>query len=232
MPTLQGVKFRLKRIQDALTKPFSEMTVVPMGNEGVFDFLAPLIPELPTVPEELKQAALPDDQAAQVIESSEPEVSRTLYVMARLLRARKIAEVGVFRGATSRFLARALQDNGGGELFLVDMSEDALKAAESMVGDAPGVNLRNLLGSSTAEEVLAAVPPDLDLVYLDADHTEAGVRAELAKWIPRIRSGGIVAVHDSVGISGVCKAVVEYAGSHTLLTMSTQRGCGFSMIRV
>ncbi len=159
-------------------------------------------------------------------------MSRTLYVMARLLRAQKIAEVGVFRGATSRYLGQALLENGGGELYLVDMSEEALARGRDAVGAMANVTTRGVLGSSTEPEVLSSVPDGLDLVYLDADHTEQGVRDELTAWIPKVRAGGIIAVHDAVQIHGVCKAVHEYAGSRDLMTVCTQRGCGFTMIRV
>ena len=44
----------------------------------------------------------------------------------------------------------------------------------------------------------AAVIPDgsLDFLYLDADHRLAAVVADLAAWVPKVRSGGIVAGHD------------------------------------
>src|SRR5690606_11229810 len=36
----------------------------------------------------------------------------------------------------------------------------------------------------------------LDFVYIDADHSYAGVRADIAAWRPKIRAGGIIAGHD------------------------------------
>jgi predicted O-methyltransferase YrrM len=219
-------------IRDAFTKPFSEIIVHPASGTGLFDFLAPLVPGLPSVPAELRDAPLPDDLGAQYVESSEPDVSRTLYTLARLLYARRIAEVGVFRGATTRFLSRALADNGGGELHLVDLSGEALARARAAAGELANVTLQSHPGSSYAPEVLSQVPSDLDLVYLDADHSEQGVRAELAAWIPKVRAGGIIAIHDAIHLTGVCKAAHEHAGTQATLTVSTGRGSGLAMIRI
>lgn len=232
MPTLNGVRFRLGMIRDAFTKPLSEIIIHPVSGTGLFDFLAPLVPDLPLAPADLRDAPLPDERDAKYIESSEPDVSRTLYTLARLLHARRIAEVGVFRGATTRFLSRALADNGGGELHLVDMSGEALSLARDAAGELPNVTLRSHLGSSDAPQVLSQVQSGLDLVYLDADHSEEGVRAELAAWIPKIRGAGIIAIHDAIHFTGVCKATHEHAGTRALLTVSTGRGSGLTMIRI
>jgi predicted O-methyltransferase YrrM len=218
-------------IREALTKPFSEIVVHPISETGLFDFLAPLVPGLPEVPESLRASTLPDDPGACVLESSEPEVSRTLYSLARLLKARVVVEVGVFRGATSRFLARALVDNGGGTLHLVDMSGEALALAQKAVGEPSQVAVLGHLGGSVSPEVLGSVPGDLDLVFLDAAHTEEGVRDELAAWLPKMRPGGVLAVHDTIHMRGVCKAAHEQAARRAVLTLSTGRGSGLTLIR-
>ena len=44
-------------------------------------------------------------------------------------------------------------------------------------------------------------------MFLDADHSEAGVAAELSEWLPKLRPGGVLAVHDSINIRGVCRAI-------------------------
>ena len=36
----------------------------------------------------------------------------------------------------------------------------------------------------------------LDFVFIDGDHTYAGVRADIAAWLPKIKNGGIIAGHD------------------------------------
>jgi hypothetical protein len=85
-------------------------------------------------------------------------------------------------------------------------------------------------GLSTAPDVVGAVPPDCDLIYLDADHSEMGVQAELNAWLPRIRAGGIIGIHDTINVPGVCRAVHRSAQGRRILTIATSRGSGLSLI--
>lgn len=36
----------------------------------------------------------------------------------------------------------------------------------------------------------------IDIVFIDGDHTSAGVRADYECWLPKVKSGGIVFFHD------------------------------------
>jgi predicted O-methyltransferase YrrM len=232
MPTLTGIRARLGMIRDALVVPWDRINAYPRSTTGLFEFLAPLLPHIPPVPDRLHSVILPDAPDAGLVESSELEVARTLYTIAMLLNSRSLVEIGVFRGSTSRFLAAALADQQGGTLHLVDVDSTALANARRSIGDVAQVTVIEHAGFSTSSAVLAGVSSGCDLVYLDADHSEDGVRAELACWIPKVRPGGVVAVHDTIGIRGVCRAVNEYAAMYPVLTLSTGRGCGLSLIRV
>jgi hypothetical protein len=46
----------------------------------------------------------------------------------------------------------------------------------------------------------------VDRVYIDGDHTEAAVRADIAAWLPLVKPGGVIAGHD-FGNFGVEPAV-------------------------
>merc|ERR1712003_19845 len=59
---------------------------------------------------------------------------------------------------------------------------------------------------AVGEKELGTEP--FDLIFVDADHSEEGVVADLAAWIPRVRPGGIVAGHDYLTADGgVARAV-------------------------
>lgn len=55
----------------------------------------------------------------------------------------------------------------------------------------------------------------LDMVFLDADHSEQGVRDDIAAWLPKVKAGGWIAGHDYANqepeydFSGVKRAVDE-----------------------
>lgn len=66
---------------------------------------------------------------------------------------------------------------------------------------------------------MAQAVPDglLDFVYIDANHEEQAVRADLSAWVPKVKSGGIVAGHDFRTVSpdsavkyGVVEAVTGF----------------------
>lgn len=59
----------------------------------------------------------------------------------------------------------------------------------------------------------------IDVVYLDGDHSDAGIRADLAAWAPKVKIGGILAGHDYVTgheFISVIPAVDEFAKEHGL----------------
>ncbi len=149
-------------------------------------------------------------------------------------------EVGTHRGDS----ARVLLENWPGRLWCVDPWQD-LPGYENQAE-----SLRALGGSENREGDLAACQeavypyrdrveimrltssrayhkfPDntYDLVYLDADHREGEVREDLARWWPKVRSGGVLAGHDFLcpgeheGGWGahVQRAVLAFAHSYNL----------------
>lgn len=54
----------------------------------------------------------------------------------------------------------------------------------------------------------------LDFVYIDAEHTYSGVKKDLLKFIPKIRSGGFIGGHDyKPRFQGCVDAVNEFFGT-------------------
>ena len=40
------------------------------------------------------------------------------------------------------------------------------------------------------------VPDDLDLIFIDGSHTFESARSDYMHWRPKLRTGGILAIHD------------------------------------
>jgi Methyltransferase domain len=65
-------------------------------------------------------------------------------------------------------------------------------------------------------------PGIVDLVFLDADHSYAGVRADIAAWWTKVKPGGWLCGHDYANpypggdFSGVKRAVDEFAAAESL----------------
>ncbi len=57
----------------------------------------------------------------------------------------------------------------------------------------------------------------LSFLYIDADHSFEGVTRDLEAWVPRVRRGGVVALHDYESPQyGVKKAVTAFCAKHNL----------------
>lgn len=70
--------------------------------------------------------------------------------------------------------------------------------------------IRVLQGFST-DMHLYVPDEELGLLYLDADHSYAGVLSDLSMWYPKVVPGGIIAGHDFLNTSyGVKDAVYEF----------------------
>ncbi len=61
----------------------------------------------------------------------------------------------------------------------------------------------------------------LDFAFIDADHREAAVLADIAAWRPKIRAGGMLTGHDAQGkfpgvlaaLNAICPGWVKYDDS-------------------
>ncbi len=53
----------------------------------------------------------------------------------------------------------------------------------------------------------------LDFVFLDTGHNEAAIRRDIEAWLPKVKSGGVIAGHDyTEEWADVIKVVGEYFG--------------------
>ena len=132
----------------------------------------------------------------------DPAQGGFLTMLARLVDARLIVEVGTFTGYSSICLARGLAD--GGRLVCCDISEEFTSLAREYWQRA-GLDSRIELRLGPAVETLAALPadPPIDLAFIDAD--KEGYASYYEAILDRMRPGGVIAV-DNVLWSG---AVVD-----------------------
>jgi predicted O-methyltransferase YrrM len=143
-------------------------------------------------------ASLPPSQGLQL---------RNL-VLERELRS--CVEIGCFIGVSSLWLASAIQELGGGSLrsvdlfepkkpnrfhfsFLDDPYETALAAAQKAGLDRIVEFVRS--DSSSYAERLRAVA-QMDMVFIDGDHTFLGIARDFLGYFPLLRKGGVAVLHD------------------------------------
>jgi predicted O-methyltransferase YrrM len=137
-------------------------------------------------------------------------------------------ELGTWQGASAIPVARAIR-RWGGTLTCVDTwggSIDGdpsntqpwmlLSCVRNMKQAGVSGNVR-LIPSTTADAALWWNEP-IDYLYVDADHTYEGVKADLWAWVPHLKPGGIL-LGDDYGsriFPGVAEAWDEFERVHEL----------------
>jgi len=129
------------------------------------------------------------------------------------LNATKVIEIGVRYGLSTIAWMYALQDRG--QLWAVDCSYP-IPSGVGVLGD---VNLLDpqgplgvvphwmfLLGYDTSQQVLDALPSEVDILFLDTNHVFEETLVELDLYFPRVRSGGRIYLHDTA---------IEFTGNAT-----------------
>jgi hypothetical protein len=124
--------------------------------------------------------------------------------------ARRVVEIGVYEGASAIALSAALP--GGSELHLVDpfgahpdalpsdwgASEWATRRAVARALRRRGRNgPRVIWHAALSADVAAAWSGEVDLVFVDGDHSEAGCARDWSAWRRLVAPGGHVVFHDA-----------------------------------
>ena len=98
------------------------------------------------------------------------------------LQPQRILEIGSFMGGTC-YAWRAT----GAAVWSVDLNGGAAHGAAAIVGDSHDARTR----------AAAAAHAPYDVVFIDGDHSHAGVKQDLADYAP-LAPNGLVALHDIV----------------------------------
>jgi hypothetical protein len=131
-----------------------------------------------------------------------------------------LVELGAWKGRSSAFLiVEAKNKSPDIQVHIVDTW---LGSGEHTLGMTDGLyekfleNLSPLKGQyqahrmTTDEAASLFQDGSLDGVFIDADHTYEAVKMDIQNWMPKVRSGGILAGHDYIETwPGVIEAVNE-----------------------
>ncbi len=134
-----------------------------------------------------------------------PSQGKLLYLLAKMLGARRILEVGTLGGYSTLWLARALPDNGR----LVTLEIDPHHAAVARTNlERAGVNDRVEVRLGAALDSLAALADEgfapLDFTFIDADKQNNGHYFDRA--LAMSRSGSVIVVDNVVRSGAVADA--------------------------
>ena len=134
-----------------------------------------------------------------------------------------LAEIGVDRGMFTfharRYWPQAVMhlvdpwedyagyaDPSGGKTFNGQGEANSrMKSVTDRFGSDPMVRIWRHMSGDAAE----LVPDQLDLVFIDANHSYKYAKSDIELWLPKVRNGGLLTGHDYYGYSGVRRAVDE-----------------------
>lgn len=121
-------------------------------------------------------------------QSSEDEVCDFLYGLVRAEKPQLAIEIGALVGMSSEAIGSALSRNGSGELWTFERDEvDAATVRRRTAGLPVGV--WNCWDYECDREY-----DGVDFLFVDGEN-----RAEIVgRWLPRMRLGGLVAIHDTL----------------------------------
>lgn len=125
---------------------------------------------------------------------------RAIWCLTRHLRPRNVVETGVAHGLTSRFILEALERNGGGHLWSIDLPplEEALHEQIGMAVGGRYANRWTLIKGSSRRRLPALLSQlgQIDLFIHDSLHSERNVRFEMDRAWATLRPGGALVVDD------------------------------------
>jgi hypothetical protein len=131
----------------------------------------------------------------------EPALVSAVWCLTHHLQPQKVVETGVARGITSRFLLEALERNGSGRLWSIDLPPPLDRDLHAQIGLAVPPRLADrwtyIRGSSRRRlpTLLRAIEP-VDLFVHDSNHTARNVLFELRHAWPALAHGGVVVADD------------------------------------
>jgi predicted O-methyltransferase YrrM len=159
---------------------------------------------------------------------------RHLYNAARALAPGSIVvELGSYLGASACALAEGGRNRI--KLFCVDtwlndaMSEGAKDTYETFKENVRQYGNVIISIRGRTDEIARQFKTAVDLLFIDADHSYEAVKADLAGWLPRLRPGALIILHDWGWAEGVQRAVrqtvvpIQVSQPHILPNMYSVR---------
>lgn len=155
-----------------------------------------------------------------------PEGERMYEIANALPKGAVIVEVGTFWGRSASLLGQIAMNNGY-RLTCVDRFMPYPPAAwwakkgtghDQVIGNLRSLDIDFTLMAMDSVVAAKRFAGKIDLLHIDDDHRESGVRATCEAWLPKLKPGGYVFFHDYArhGHAGVGRVVKTLKGYQDL----------------
>jgi len=129
--------------------------------------------------------------------------SAYLFGLVRSIKARKVIEIGRYKGGSTLLIAAAM--DGEGELWSIDLGDkearlhtgDGTRKFDEQIADVCkrfGLRVNLIAGDSRTVDVDTG---EVDVVFIDGDHSYEGVKSDFERFGKRVRIGGAVLFDDA-----------------------------------
>lgn len=150
------------------------------------DFLETLVPPRHAVVQRMEEEARADD-----FPIIGPVSGQVCYLMARLIGAQRVFELGSGYGYSTAWFAQAVRENGGGAIWHVVWDKELSQRAQAHL---QAMGLDDLVHYHVGEaiEKLTQTPGPFDIIFMDID--KVGYPVALPHIRARLRPGGLLIV--------------------------------------
>jgi caffeoyl-CoA O-methyltransferase len=154
--------------------------------QQVRDYLDQLVPPRPAEMQKMEEYAR--EVKFPIIG---PASGQMCYMLARMIGAKRIFELGSGYGYSTAWFAKAVQENGGGEVHHVVWSEELSQMAK---GHLNALGFDGIIKYRMSEAVQALKETDgpFDIIFNDID--KAGYPASLPVIAEKLRPGGVLII--------------------------------------
>ena len=171
--------------------------------------------------DESQYSGYPEEPGGSIWESE----GKSVYVLIRILKPKKILEIGNYMGKSSNHILQAVEDNKVGKVTLLDIEE------RIDYNSIHNTNFNRVLNDSRLE---LDNPFDYDLIIQDGDHTYTTVKKELELIFKNSQSKSLhIWAHDYYKVirpqCEVAKAWDEVADKFTTISLfkDSVSDCGY-----
>lgn len=166
------------------------MKGVPL-NEELYNYIVDIFAEEDDILRGVVQSTSEND--LPLIHVS-PENGKFLYLLAKIISARRIIEVGTLAGYSTIWMARALPEDG--KLITLEVDEKHASVAQENFNMAGLASKIELIRGDAASSLRKMKDERFDFAFIDADKVSYPLYFELI--LPMMNSGGIITADNTL----------------------------------
>jgi predicted O-methyltransferase YrrM len=181
------------------------MKGVPL-NEEIYDYIVNLFAEEDEILQGVVKST--EENGLPLIHVS-PENGKFLYMLVKIISAKRILEVGTLAGYSTIWMARALPE--GGKLITLEVDEKHAHIARENFKKAGLEQKIELILGSAAETLKKLKDERFDFAFIDADKVSYPLYFDLI--LPMMNRGGIIAADNTLRKGDVLRTLPQEEGT-------------------